>query len=906
MPVGVELAQPLWLLGVPFAALALLAVRYPYWKAASRLGRGPLRQEARRTALRLAWTSLLLLALADVTVLRYLPRQAVVMVADVSASLTPARDQVERAAAVAAANVRSGDLMGVVAVGASAQVEEVPSETPLLDRVGAMPRADGSDLASGLRLAGALVPEGYGGRVVLVSDGQQTAGDAVGAARELTARGLSVDVLPIGSTSPDLVLTHAELPVTSSVGEVATLTATVDAPQATAATFMLYRDDALLTERSFALRSGVQQVAIPIGVGEPGLHRYRVEVVPQDISADTSALNNSLGAIQRVLGPPRVLLVAQGAESAGWLPAALRAAGIDVAIVRSEGVPADLAGWAQYEATVIVDVPAPALPPGAMELLETYVRDLGRGLVMTGGPDSFGPGGYAETPIERALPVLMDVKGRGREPRVALALVIDKSGSMGGDKIEMAKEAAARSIRLLRPEDQAAIIAFDSVPQWVMPLTSLTERDQLETAIGGIYAAGGTDIYPAAAVGFETLREVDADVKHVILLTDGQSGATGDYLALLERMRAARVTLSTVAIGGDADTALLETMARLARGRYHFAANPRAIPQILSSDTLMATRTILVEERFFPAAASSSPILRGLSAVPALDGLVAVMPKDRAEVVLVSPDGDPVVAAWQYGAGRAIAWTPDLGPRWSGGWQNSPSATALWGNAFSWLLPTPETSELTLRAEKLDEASVAIVAENRTAWDEVRPTTATLIGPGGQSQEVEMQPAGPGRYRATTTMPDVGAYVIQATQRLAEGEVRGESGWVAPYPAEYRRVGVDRATLARIAAAGVGQVLADPAEAMRPPDQPTAARWPLAGLLLILAAVGWPLEIAARRLSIPQGARAALATKLRLPAIAPRDGRTTAAPSTQAIPRTPTATAQRLLKRKQAFRELRR
>lgn len=475
---------------------------------------------------------------------------------------------------------------------------------------------------------------------------------------------------------------------------------------------------------------------------------------------------------------------------------------------------------------------------------------------------------------------------------------------MSGTKIEMAKEAAARSVRLLRPEDRAAVLAFDSVPQWVAPLTPLTERERLEQAIGRIYASGGTEIYPALAAGFAALRDVEADVKHVILLTDGRSGSGGEYVALLQDMREARVSLSTVAVGDDADTGLLEAMARAGRGRYHFAADPAAIPQIFASETIMATRTILVDARFYPAAASASPLLRGLSAVPVLDGYVATTPRERAEVVLVSPQGDPVLAAWQYGTGRAIAWTPDVAGRWSGAWANSPAATTLWGNVLSWLLPAQRAGELAVRVEAAADGAYAVVAENRGDWDQVRPTRATLLGPSGQRQEVELAPAGPGRYRARVGAPSPGAYVVQMAQQAASGiELRGEGGWVAPYPAEYREAGVDRALLAQVAAAGGGRVLSAPAEAVAPSQRSAVARWPLAPLLLVLAALCWPLEIAARRLALPSGAvRLPRWRRQAQPSAAGAPG--PAAASQQPAASAPaTATAQRLLERTRAFRE---
>lgn len=675
---GAELSNPLWLLALPVLAAFLIAARWPWWVASRRAGRRATNQEARRFALRFGWAALVVLALSGLVITRPLGRQAVLFVVDASASVASVRDQAEGALRSAADKLRHGDRLGVVAAAAGAGVEEPPAESPLFTRLSTALQDGASDLASGLRLAGALVPEGYAGRVVLLSDGRQTRGDVLAAARELAGRSVEVDVVPLGPTAaPDVRMESASLPETAFKGEVSTLTVRLYSDRSTAATLRVYRDDQLILERPVDLRTGRQEVAVAVPVGEPGLHRYRADISAADPTAEGISANNSLGAIQRVEGPPKVLVVASGADGPGWLPGALSAGGVEVTAAGPSALPGDLAGLARYDAVILANLPAEALPPGAGELLERYVRDLGRGLVMTGGPESFGPGGYAETAVERALPVYMDLRGRGRQPDVALALVIDKSGSMSGSKVEMAKEAAVRSVRLLRDSDRAAVLAFDSMPQWVAPLTRLAEREKLENAIGSIYAAGGTEIYPALLAGFEAVRAADADVRHLILLTDGRSGSLGDYGELIARMREARVTLSTVAVGTDADTGLLEAMARVGRGRYHFAAEPGDIPEVFTRETIMATRSVLVNEQFYPAAASAGPLLRGLAAVPALDGYVAATPKEQAGTVLVSAQGDPVLAAWQYGLGRSVAWTPDVDGRWSAGWASSPVASLL-------------------------------------------------------------------------------------------------------------------------------------------------------------------------------------------------------------------------------------
>jgi uncharacterized membrane protein len=857
--VGIELAAPPWLLALPLVAVGLVVARLDWWRfALSRPGRRGLGTETRRLVLRLAWVSLLVLALAGLTIVRPLDRQATALVLDSSASTATVRDQIERAARTAADALRGGDELGVVAAADGASVEEPPTDRPVFAHLGAQLPDDATDLAAGLRLAAAALPRDFSRRVVLVSDGRQTRGDAIGAARELAAAGTPVDVLPVGAvSSADVRLDTVDLPRTAYQGEVPTLTARVSADQPTPATLRVWRDDGQpVLERDVQLAAGEQELALPLPPAEdPGMHRYRVDVQVADRGVDATPLNNSLGAVETVSGPPRILVLTSEPESASALVGALQAGGADVRVTDPSAAPTDLSGWAAYQSVVLDDVGADSLPAPSLDQLEAYVRDLGRGLAMTGGPSSFGAGGYSGTGVERALPVYMDVRGRGRQPRVALALVIDKSGSMSGPKIDMAKEAAMRSLQVLGPLDQAAVLTFDSVPQWVATPTPLTDdgRQHLDDAIGGIDAGGGTEIYPAVAAAFDALREVDADVKHLIVLTDGQDAGNSNYQPLVEQMVAAHVTVSTVALGDDADQGFLSALARAGHGRFHFTTNPADIPDIFTRETLMATRALLVDARFYPSAASDSPLLRGLTETPPMDGYIAVTPKERAEVVLVSPDGDPVLAAWQYGAGRAIAWTSDVGGRWTGAWAGATVTSGLWGNILSWLLPPQAQGPLSVNvnATTSDSATIDVdTAQTGANWTDVQSTHAHVIGPDGQSEDVDLTPAGPGHYRGPMHTAAPGAYVVEVTQDGAQ-PLTGETGWVAPYPAEFRQVGVDPTFLQQVAAAGGGSVLDDARQAARRADHPTSARWPAWPVLVILAALTWPLEIASRRFTPP-------------------------------------------------------
>ena len=910
---GAELESPLWLVSLPLLAALLVWTRLDWWRAAFAHRTGGLwRKEARRLALRLAWSTLVVLALAGLTVVRPLDRQATMLVLDVSASMTTVRDQVDSAARAGAAALRQGDVLGIVATADGASVEEAPTDRPLFLHMESVLPDQRSDLSAGIRLAGAVLPRDFSRRVVVVSDGRQTGGDAIGAARELAAIGTAVDVLPVGQASgADVRLESVEVARTAYQGEVPALTARVSSDRPTAATIRVWRDDGeLAVERGVQLATGQQELALSLPAAQdPGFHRYRVDVDVADRTADATPLNDSLGAVQSVLGPPRVLVLANDAQTAAPLVGALQAGGAEVRVAQPSAAPTDLAGWSAFQAVILDDVSAESLPASAADQLESYVRDLGRGLAMIGGPNSFGAGGFSATGIERALPVYMDVRGRGRQPRVALALVIDKSGSMEGPKIDMAKEAAVRSLKLLGPLDQALVLTFDTVVQWVASPTPVTDhgRQQLDDAIGSIDAGGGTEIFPAVELAFEALRDADADVKHLILLTDGQDAGRNNYQPLVDQMRAAHVTASTVAVGNDADQAFLSALARAGRGRFHYTDDPADIPEIFTRETLMATRALLVDTHFFPSVASTevgeNSLLRGLSTTPALDGYIAVTPKERAEVVLVSPDSDPLLAAWQYGAGRAVAWTSDVGGRWTTGWVGTPTAATLWGNILSWLLPSQTQGPLAVNIEPSSTGQAFVTADvgqnTDSDWAHVKPTRARVVGPDGRAQEVELAPAGPGRYRGTIDAALPGAYVAEVTQDIdsssASGAtLNGEAGWVAPYPAEFRETGVDRLFLQQIAAAGGGRVLDTAADATRPAEHPTAARWPAWPLLVVFAGVLWPLEIASRRFSAP-APLPALVSRVRTFAPARRRADTDEPP--------PVTTADHLLARKRSRRD---
>jgi len=265
------------------------------------------------------------------------------------------------------------------------------------------------------------------------------------------------------------------------------------------------------------------------------------------------------------------------------------------------------------------------MPTAAMNVLPSYVRDLGRGLVMIGGQDAFGAGGYLRTPVETALPVDMEVRSRTQEPNLALVFAIDKSGSMGRchcdnpsalpgqyvrvesglSKVDIAKDAVMQAASLLGRTDYIGVVAFDSNALWALQVQTLAEPSIIQNKIGGMRPEGQTNVYAGLSEAEAALAKTPARLKHVLLLTDGWS-RSGDYEALAHKMQDEGISLSIVAAGGGS-ALYLEQLARTGGGRYYAAPTMSDVPKLFFKETVEAIGSYVIEEPFYPLPGSTTP-----------------------------------------------------------------------------------------------------------------------------------------------------------------------------------------------------------------------------------------------------------------------------------------------------------
>lgn len=815
-------------------------------------------------ALRTALFLLLVFALADVRLSTRSDSLSVIFLVDQSDSMpAPAKDAALAFIRTATDAQPPDDTAGVVVFGTNAVVEELPRPALSLRAIASAPRTDHTNIAAAVRLGMALFPADSAKRLVLLSDGQNNLGDAKAAMQLAHAAGIEMDVVDLSAAvpenAPEVRLADLRAPGTVHAEEHFDLQLSIESTLETPSTVQIFADGQLVAQETVNLHPGENRFLFPMVAGENGFSTFRANIIPP---VDTQAQNNRLDTFSLIESPLKTLVVAQSpAETVNLLPA-LTAAGLNPVPARPAEMPSTPLALTEYAAVVLVNLPATALSPAQLNLLQAYVRDLGKGLVVIGGPESYGAGGYFQTPLEETLPVEMTLKDRQRLPGMSMAMVIDKSGSMdsagtanvgGVKKVELAKEAIYRAVDFLAPWDRVGVVAFDTAARWVVRFQPVVDVTGIKNQVGTIRADGGTDILAGLQTAADAIERESSRVRHIVLLTDGGADPTG-IIELTDKLAAQDISVSVVAIGDDAAPFLRE-VAQHGNGRFHLARDPATIPQIFAQEATLALKAYLIEEEFTPKRTAASPILSGIDAVPPLLGYVATTPKLTAQTVLVSQQDDPVLAQWQYGLGRAVAWTSDATGRWAKNWVGWDGYARFWGQAVRWTIlegtagnldaaitRNPQTGNMQLTVDAFDSAGNSL--NNLTV-------EGRLLSPELQQTDVSLTQIAPGRYQTEFSPQEAGAYLLRLLARNADGQLVSSAtrGFVVSYSPEYAANRAEPTLLADLASLGGGKMLtaADAAAVFAHTLPPVRGSRPLWRWLLTVFALLLPLDVGVRR-----------------------------------------------------------
>ena len=794
----------------------------------------------------------LVLALSQVSI-KWVGRDVTtIFLVDVSDSVREQREEVIQFVNDAVENKGKHDYVGVIAFGSDSRVEQFISQDISFSEFQTDVSSEATDLEEAVNIALAEMPEDSAKRIVLITDGNENEGNIKNTASLVVALGCDFEVMKLEENlANEVYVSDMSIPEEVGIGENFNINVEVESNVACSAVVSLYSGRTLKGQQTVNLQEGTNRFVFTDTQSDEGLKTYRVTVEAVD---DTVTVNNEFSAYTNIEIELPLLLVEGSDGKAQELKGILDSIGIQYDCVTPATVPATLSDFTEYSAIIFIDVYADDLRDGFMENLPTYIKNYGGGFIVTGGRNSFALGNYRDTVIEEVLPVNMDLQGENEVPVMAFQMVIDQSGSMSDGNgiitnLDLAKESANAALGNIRETDYVGVIAFDESYDRVVPLQLATDKDAISQEIFSIDIDGGTSIYPALLAATTDLNESDAQVKHIILLTDGQD-SYGDYEELKKTINDAGITLSTVAIGTGCNEELLKDLAESCNGRYFYTDISSDLPRIFAQEVFLSSNTYLINEEFTPIVTSNDAMVRDVVAngLPTLKGYVATTPKDRSIQLLQSHYGDPVLCYWQYGLGKTVAWTSDMTGEWSGnysGWENT---QLLWHNIIQYVTQDMGMEGAYVEVEQNGSRSeIHYTTENFSADTTV---VATVFDDEGNATEVELDPVKPGEYIAAIDTVSTGVYTINVQQKEGEEIVSSmNTAAINQYSLEYRFY-PDNTLMEEYVASVGGRIITDASEVFASKPEYVKSRWNLSTILLVMAAFWLLWDIAVRRFHI--------------------------------------------------------
>jgi uncharacterized membrane protein len=803
----------------------------------------------------------------------------VMFLMDRSHSVEGLLDQQEQFIKDATAEMPDDDRAGVIDFARNAFVQQLPMRGGVFlepGRLPAMPSSDRTDVASALRLAMAMFPHDTAKRVVLMTDGNENLGDLLAEARRAKADQIPVDLVPLRyQRRNEVYFDRMIAPTHVERGEQVPLRMILHSDRHTTGTVTLYHNDELVEipqeDARVELRPGNNTLFVKLPVETTDDQTYRAVFRPDDDAMDANTRNNTVRSFSFVAGPSRALLVSADPSFDEELHDALASEGVNVQITTQDQLGEfDLRRMSGYATIILSNIPAGTFTDQQHQMLATYVKDLGGGLIMLGGDEGFGAGGWIGSPVEEVMPVSFEIKHKRIIPRGALVLIMHSCEIPRGNFY--GKEMAKKSVDTISSRDYLGILAYSFSPaghNWEVPLDLATNKAAVKAKIDRMQIGDMPDFAATLRMALKELttgRGQDAAQKHVIILSDGD--ASPPSAALLTDLVEAKITVSTVAIGWGAHV-MQATMQRIAGrtgGKFYNARNPKTLPQIFVKESKVVRRPLIVDEPFSPQITfSRSELLAGINAdtqgLPALGGMVLTSPKDspnvQVPIVRVTDDGDdPVLAYWQIELGKAVAFTSGYWPVWGQRWTQWPKFAKFWSQLVRWTMRQEAPAEFdTYTKIEGNRGRIIVDALAKDAsYLNFLQLDSKIIGPDNRSMPLRFTQTGPGHYEAEFEAEKAGQY-------LSSIHIRGRNrdwgtlrtGLSVPFSPEYRDLMPNEALLRQVVDTTGGRWLEQagsantvfshrlpPTESKRP-----AWEWVLGWLILPL----FLLDVAVRRLA---------------------------------------------------------
>lgn len=753
------------------------------------------------------------------------------------------------------------DEAAVVTFGGSAAIETLPGGGKEFPRLLAKIEGSASNLAGALRLASATFPPGKGKRIVLLSDGNETSGDALGAAEAAGVDGVQVDTVSLGEKSGqgEALVAGIEAPDSAREGQPIDVRVLVDSNSTMAGVLQLERDGVVVQRRTVNLREGSNAFVFSDNLSRAGFARYRASL---EAGNDTDVRNNLGSTFVRVDGKPRVLLIQEDPSELA-LAKALQAKSIAPDVVGPTGIPTRAESLQSYEAVILNDINAMNFTPQQMRLLVSAAKDAGIGLAMVGGENSFLPGGWYGSSVADALPVDLNIRQRKSMAAVSVCIIADASGSMGATedgvtKIRMASKAAEETIKMLAPMDRVGVAGSSDGIEFVAPMQSLDNKSAVIAAARKLdVTGGGIYIRPTIKRAEEVLSAEPSKVRHFILLADGGDSTDWDTAYdTAARMRGNKITTSVVSIGRGKDTEQLKRLAAVGGGRFYLAERVSKLPAIFTQDTSMMARSAIEDGAFLPKITMDDEIISGnvASGSPPLLAYCLVEARPLTRTILKTQKDDVLLVTGQSGLASTLAFMSDSHPRWASEWVGWAGYSDFWAQAVRSISRRVTRNSYQVRVAQNQGKGLVTVRAADSLGNPIDASGATLrvALPNGESVELTPNQVGPGEYQASFDAEKLGSYIVTVAEKAPDGKsLVQSSGFSVPYPPEYRMTRPNRPLLEQVAQVTKGEELKEPKQAARPLNNPGVSISELWPILVAVACGLFVVDIALRRIAVP-------------------------------------------------------
>jgi uncharacterized membrane protein len=838
---SVVFGRPWWLIGIPLILPPLV-----WFSMKSLAGLGGFRR-AMAILFRAVVLTLIVLALSEPQAVRKNDKLTTMFLLDVSESLPhewqrPMQDFVS---AATKAQMRAGDMAGVIVFGKNARVESPPTPHPsTLVGIENQPERDFTDIGGAIKLTMASFPEDTAKRLVIISDGNENRGNAVEqaiAAREL---GAEIDVLPIEYRyDREVLVEKISMPADVKLGETVNINVVLRASEPTTGSLQIFQKTENGRESAtgdaqptpVTLQRGVNVLSLKKTITTANFYTFQAEFIPDANSGDKRAVNNRAEGFTHARGEATVLLIEGSAGEHDELVQALQRRKFKVTVlaapkVESSGIiggdplPTDMAQLQPFDCVILGNVPKDSIPEELQTMIERNVHDFGAGLVMIGGPNSFGAGGWMNTPIEKALPVDMQIRSMKVMGKSALVMVMHASEIPEGNYWQ--KQVAKQAIDTLSSYDYAGMLHWEGQEAWLFTLRQIgSSKQSMMRAIDRMTPGDMPDFDPSLQMGMSALRKrTDAMTKHFIVISDGDP--TPPTSAVVNQLAANKITVTTVLVaahGGDTmGVSAMQNLSQKTKGRFYNVTNPKALPRIYQKEARLISRPLIYErpQPWSPNLVTfSEPVVGVPSSLPGITGVVQTSLKENelVEVPIVSPlpsgtgQINPLLAHWTYGLGRAVAFTSDAGRKWTSAWRNWDNYAAFWSQVIRWALRPVDKGNMTMSVRR-EEGRIKVVVDaldKDNQFQNFLQFRAVAVRPDLKPVVFDVSQVAPGRYEGVLEDAEArGNYFINLGYRTPEGSSGVlSSGVSVPYSDEYRELKSNPATLETIADLAHGKVL---------------------------------------------------------------------------------------------------